>query len=72
MYIYISQKFNTLISYTRVDRGTNERVSLCFCCASGKEKVLVTSSCPTLCDSMDCGLPGFSVYEFSMQEYWSG
>ena len=33
--------------------------------------VLVTRSCPTLCDSMDCCLPGSSV-EFSRQEYCSG
>ena len=25
-------------------------------------KVSVTQSCPTLCDSMDCSLPGFSVH----------
>ena len=25
-------------------------------------KVLVTQSCPTLCDPMDCSLQGFSVY----------
>ena len=25
-------------------------------------KVLVTQSCPTLCDSMDCSLPGSSVH----------
>ena len=24
--------------------------------------VLVTQSCPTLCDPMDCSLPGFSVH----------
>ena len=65
MYIYISQKVNTFVSvhsFTTVDRGTNERVLLCFCCAIGKEKVLVTQSCPTLCDSIDCGLPVSSVY----------
>ena len=28
--------------------------------------------CLTLYDSMDCSLPGFSVHEFSRQEYWSG
>ena len=33
------------------------------------EKVLVTQSSPTLCDSMDCSLPGFM--EFSRQGYWS-
>ena len=26
----------------------------------------------TLCDPMDCNPPGFSVLEFSRQEYWSG
>ena len=39
---------------------------LCVC-------VLVTYSCPSLCNSMDCSLlPGSSVHEFSRQEYWSG
>ena len=26
-------------------------------------------SCPTLCDPVDCGLPGFSIRVFSTQEY---
>ena len=36
--------------------------------------VLVTRSCPTLCDPMDCCPPGNSPLsmEFSRQEYWSG
>ena len=30
-------------------------------------------SCPTLCDQMDCSLPGPSVHGgLSRQEYWSG
>ena len=28
----------------------------------GKAKVLVTESCPTLCDLMDCSPPGSSVH----------
>ena len=28
--------------------------------------------CPTLCNPVDCSPPGFSVYGFSRQEYWSG
>ena len=30
--------------------------------------------CPTLCESMDCSLPGFSVHGIliSRQEYWRG
>ena len=35
-------------------------------------KVLVTQSCPTLCDPMCCSLPGSSVHGFSRWEYWSG
>ena len=34
--------------------------------------VVHAQSCPTLCDSMDCSLPGSSVHGFSRQEYWSG
>ena len=34
---------------------------------------LVTQSCPTLFDPMDCSPPGSSVHgDFSRQEYWSG
>ena len=33
--------------------------------------VLVTQSCPTLCNAMDYSPPGSSVYGIS-QEYWSG
>jgi len=33
---------------------------------------LVIKSCPTLCDTMDCSLPGFPVHGIFQQEYWSG
>ena len=34
---------------------------------------LVTQSCPTLCDPIDCSPPGSSVHwGVSRQEYWSG
>ena len=29
-------------------------------------------SCLTLCDPMDCSVPGFSIMGFSRQEHWSG
>ena len=32
---------------------------------------LVAQSCPTLCNPMDCSLPGSSVHG-DPQEYWSG
>ena len=31
----------------------------------------VTQSCPTLCNSMDCGSPVSSAHGISRQEYWS-
>ena len=35
--------------------------------------MLVTQSCLTLCNPMDCSPPGSSVHEeFSRQEFWSG
>ena len=32
----------------------------------------VAQLCPTLCDPMDCSLPGSSVHGISRQGYWSG
>jgi len=32
----------------------------------------VAQSCPTVCDPMDCSLPGFSVHGIFQAEYWSG
>ena len=29
-------------------------------------------SCPTLCNPMDCSLPGSSVHGILQEEYWSG
>ena len=34
--------------------------------------VLVTQSCPTLCDPMDCGPPGSSFHGILQARYWSG
>jgi len=33
--------------------------------------MLVTQSCPTLYNSMDCSPPGSSVTEFSRQDHWN-
>ena len=32
----------------------------------------VTQSCLTLCNPVDCSLPGFSIHRILWQEYWSG
>ena len=44
-------------------------VSADLCCGC---VCLFYQSCLTLCDTMDCSLPGFCVHKFSRQEYWSG
>ena len=41
-------------------------------CMKVKSESEVAQSCPTLCDPMDCSLPGSSIHGFSRQEYWSG
>ena len=49
---------------------------VCYCfhlqCMKVKSESEVTQSCLTLCDSMDCSLPGPLSMGFSRQEYWSG
>ena len=44
----------------------NNNICLCLCVC------VCAQSCPTLCDPMDCSLPGSLTMEFSRQEYWSG
>ena len=47
-------------------------VSPRFCQLRTKQLVvLVTQSCPTLCDPMDCSPQALSI-GFPRQEYWSG
>ena len=41
-------------------------------CMKVKSESEATQSCLTLCDPMDCSLPGSSVHGFSRQGYWSG
>ena len=38
----------------------------------GKKESEVAQWCPTLCDLMDCSLPGFSIHGILQAEYWSG
>ena len=48
--------------------GYYERVCACVCACVHVH----AQSCPTLCDSMDCGPPVSCVHGFSRQEYWNG
>ena len=41
-------------------------------CMKVKREREVTQSYPTLCDPMDCSLPGSSIHGISRQENWSG
>ena len=40
--------------------------------AGGEGEGEVTQSCPTLCNPMDCSLPGSSIHGILQQGYWSG
>ena len=44
----------------------NENLKPCVCVLS------LEVTCPTLCDPVDCSLPGSSVHGILGQEYWSG
>ena len=41
-------------------------------CLAHESFGLVAQLCLTLCNPMDCRLPGSSIMGFSRQEYWSG
>ena len=67
MSIYWVPRYQVLVEHrTRV-----HECNLLFC-AFVMVKVLVAQLRLTLCDLMDCSLPGSSVHGFSRREYWSG
>ena len=65
---YKEQKEYPWTNYLTTPKTLGYNTSLPYCTSS---VVLVAQSCLTLCDPMDCSLPGFSM-GFSRQEYWSG
>ncbi|CAI9170676.1 unnamed protein product [Rangifer tarandus platyrhynchus] len=53
-----------MMKCSKIDCG-DASATLCCC--------ILARSCPTLCEPMDCSLPGsLPSMEFSRQEYWSG
>ena len=64
----------TSLPYPWDSLGKNTGVGCHFLlqCMKVKSESEVAQSCPTLCDPMDCSLPGSSSMGFSRQEYWSG
>ena len=77
--IFLTQGLNPCLVHQQVDslplshqgnRLYQDRSSLCLhmsahCC-------LHAEPCLTLCDPMDCSLPGSSVHGISQARYWSG
>ena len=54
----------TLVGYSprgRKESDTTERLYFHFLLSESSGEVKVTQSCPNLCDSMDCSLPGCSI-----------
>ena len=49
----------------------NQNVLVDHSCWTPWKEREVIQSCLTLCDPMDCSLPGFSIHGISRQEYWS-
>ena len=47
------------------------RVCVCVCLCVCVCVCLVTQSCPTLGNPLDCSLPGSSVHVILQEEYWS-
>ena len=54
----------------KVAAVTGKAYGTAFMALAGKGSI--TQSYPTLCDPMDCSLPGSSVHGTLQQEYWSG
>ena len=52
--------------------GSTVCYGLACVCVHACVSVLLAQSCLTLCDPIDCSLPGSLSMEFSRQEYWSG
>ena len=69
-HIYSSKDMKAI--YMSTDRGMDKDVvyiyimEYCCCCC------LVAKSCLTLCNSMDCSPPGFSVHGILQVRIWSG
>ena len=41
------------------------------CITSCLHMCVLPQSCPTLCNPVDCSLPGISIHGFPRQKYWS-
>ena len=61
-----------IIDKIRDSVGKESRVHRSGCSLWVREESEIAQSCPTLCDPVDCNLPGSPSMGFSRQEYWSG
>ena len=58
------------MAFLHWDQSLKEQIKSFLYTSAAAAKSL--QSWPTLCDLIDCNLPGSSVHGFSRQEYWSG
>ena len=67
---YVNRELPDVQAGFRKGRGTRDQIAnIRWIIQKASE---VAQSCPTLCNPIDCSLPGSSSMGFSRQEYWSG
>ena len=59
---YLVMRLLFLINCMFKSSAHSNNTVVCFLFAELKVKSEMAQSCPTLCDAMDCSLPGFSVH----------
>jgi len=70
--MWYNEQIHSGFHHGSVPLRTSKRQCKAHSQGEGLSVRLVTQSCPTLCDPMDCSPPGSSVLGISRQEYWSG
>ena len=73
--LHVESKNHQIINLETVERYLQELEEMRRSYSKGSKfesESEVAQSYPTLCDPMDCSLPGSSSMGFSRQEYWSG
>ena len=73
MYSCYFRKHSIFNELSRIQITNPARLYVQFTLSNNEDLLLlVTQLCLTVCDPMDCSLPGSPTMEFSKQEYWIG
>ena len=72
MFLFSPKKTQSRIFLKIQTLHTQRKIPLTISQRSMIDNMLVTQSCPTFCDPINCSPLGSSVHGFSRQEYWSG